>query len=436
MKKNKNIKLTIIAVVFICIIFSRANIFAKSLNEVAPETLAVTLVIDTSGSMATTDPEKLRQTAANIFIDLLSPEDYLSIITFNTKKEVVLPMQQIKSNNNKANFKKSLSQKLQSIGDTDYLIALNEASKQLSTVKEAKVRKVILFLTDGEPDPDSTKKNNPKFMNQYMESLWKAVSKLALNKYEVYSVGFSKGVDPAILERISSSTGGTFKIYEDSSKLALSFSEISREVKKPKEIASKTLEVTPKPISPQPPEKLLTKSVSNNLYLTFLGIFVGVSLLIILLGLLLNRLLVYKNTIIQGKLKYWKESDTNAKDKDEFDFNKLGKGKLAISFNAQNKDAEYHIFHNEYDYDIELTYIMQMSRWKFIEGFKALFHRSNSSELVLKTTEPGIFIYEDKVYTSKKIYRDDKFITGGYVFQYSINHKGKSTYMDKGKDLL
>ncbi len=836
MIKNKNNKLIIIVVVFICIIFSKINVFTKALNQIPPETIAVTLVIDTSGSMAATDPKKLRETAANIFIDLLSPDDYLSIITFNTKEEIVLPIQQIKSSSNKVAFKKLLSQKLQATGDTDYLRALNEANKQLSTVNEGNVRKVILFLTDGKPDPGNIKKNNTAGINAYMNTLWNSVSNLALNKYAVYSVGFSKEIDSAILERISSSTQGAFKISEDSSELALSLFDILGSLKNSKGFLNKNFELkgstslefdldeytsqatmvftnldgTPfdvvlsapgeKPtknlvtvtkfdkynivtvnqknekltgkwrinlkgngniqafgnkdlfvkawlVNPEgnslhplneplevsvivtgevkdnvsveaivtkegvqdnspiklenkdgiftgtynkadrigkyeietrlmlngqlitksnasffvrelplittdflqkgtvyrlgeklivtstlnmaggkqldsseikienynlllnylnsgtetiplldngladngdaksndsiwsnkilfnkegdgkaslivngsykgekfllekslgnfkvyPPGKLLIKPLSNNPYvyneikipleimntsnftetmiisldnpigkleqdiikieplktvktyislkldkgleekaydikvklaaedtrtkvepaefttkvqvisqteylmrglkenllpiLVFLGSLAAVLLLIILFGLLFYRLLVYRSTRIQGKLSYWKE-DTEIKDKKEFDFKKLGKDKIIITFNEENKNAQYHIFNSEYNYDIELITIIQKSRWKFIDGYKALFHRNNSSELLLKTTEPGIFIYEDKIFTCKKIYKNDKFTTGGYVFQYFINDNRKSVDKDKGKNVL
>lgn len=839
MNKNKNKKLIIIAVVFICIILSKINVFANTLEDRSSETLAVTLVIDTSGSMAETDPQKLRETAANIFIDLLSSNDYLSIITFNTKEEVVLPMQQIENSDNKANFKKILSEKLQATGDTDYLLALNEANKQLSSIKDGNIRKVILFLTDGEPAPNSTVNNDPTLMNSYMDSLWKTVSDLSLNKYAVYSVGFSEGVDSAILERISNSTQGALKISNDSSELALNFFDILGNLKNRKEFLNKTVElkgsnslkfdldeytsqatmvftnsdgipfdvtlsapngkstenvltvnesdkykivtinqqnekltgkwqvniegngiikafgnkdlfikswlVNPEPTSLHPlnepleisvnvtgeikenisieaivtkngvkdktpikleikdglftgtyknvdkvgtydiettlmlngqvitknntsffvrelpsistdflekdtvyrlnesltvtaflnmagnkpfnsneikienynlilnytnsdtetiplldngladigdnkendgiwsnkvvfnkedvaksslivngtykgekfllekslgsfkvypPGKLLIKPLRNNLYtslnkqlkipveivntsnftetmiitldksigklandkikieplenvqtyiyvdldntlekkvydtkikiateypktkvepeefttkievlsktgylqrylkdnitfiITLLGIFLGLPLLIILLGLLLYRLLVHRNTLVEGKLLYWKEEDTNLKDKKEFDLNKVGKSKIIITFNEENKNAQYHIFSNEYNYDIELTSIIQKSRWKFIDGFKALFHRNNFSDLLLKTTEPGIFIYENKVFTSKKIYKNDRFTTAGYVFEYLIDDKRKSTNKDKGNNVL
>ncbi|MDV3428808.1 MAG: VWA domain-containing protein, partial [Bacillota bacterium] len=240
---NKNKKLIIIAVVLISLIFMSIYIPTNASDELSPEALAVTLVIDNSGSMKSTDPLGLRETAANIFIDLLSPEDYLSVITFNTKQKVVIPIQQIKNSSNKAGFKKILSQNIEESGDTDYLGALNEGSKQLSTVNKGNVRKVILFLTDGEPDPNMARKKDTEFMNSYMNSLWKAVSNLALNKCSVYSIGFSKGVNKAVLERISKDTQGSLKISSDSTELALNFFNILGNLKNRKELFNETLEL-------------------------------------------------------------------------------------------------------------------------------------------------------------------------------------------------
>jgi Mg-chelatase subunit ChlD/methionine-rich copper-binding protein CopC len=841
MNKNKNNKLIIMAVVLICLIFSKINVLANASNEVSPEALAVTLVIDTSGSMAKTDPQRLRETAASIFIDLLGSEDYLSIIAFNTKAETVLPIQKVQSSDNKAAFKKILSQKLQPIGDTDYLLALNEAGKQLDSVKEGNVRKVILFLTDGVPDPNPSISNKDKdaFMNSYMDSLWKAVADLALNKYSVYSIGFSKEIDPSILEKISNDTHGTLKISDDSSELALNFFNILGSLKNSKEFLKESFElkgnqslefdldeyttqttmvitnssgspfdvalsapegkdvknavtinksdkysivtinqgnekfagkwrinlqgngsinafgnkelliksqlVNPEPgslhplnepleisvnvtgevkegvsiealvakdgvkddapiklinkdgvftgtynkadkagkydveiklmlngqeitknntsffvrelpsistdflgkdtvyrlgegltvtstlqmtgnkmlnssdlnienynlvinyansgietiplldngtadtgdakakdgiwsnkvlfnkedggrvslivngtykgerflvekslgnVRVYPSGKLIIKPLSNNLSITannqfkipleientssftetmiisidnsigqleqkeikidplkavkteinvklnenlekkiyeivfkiqsedtrtivepaefvtkvqviskagylvrslkdnltsiimILGSLIGIALIIILPGLLLHRMLVYKNAIIPGKLSYYKESDTELKLTWTFDFSKLSKDRIVITFNEESKDNEFYIWSDEYNYDIELTSMVQKSRFKFMDGYKALFRRNNSSELLLKTTEPGIFIYEDKVFTSKKIYNNDMFITGGYVFRYFINDEKKSADKDKGRNVL
>lgn len=649
---SKNKKIIIIVIFLICIIFSSISILAQGTHYTYPEKLAVSLVIDTSGSMKATDPQRLREAAANIFIDLLSPDDYLSIITFNSKDEVVLPMQKIQSVGNKAVIKNMLSQKLQASGDTDYLTALTHAGAQLNSINEENLRKVIIFLTDGKPDPDSAKSKDVTFMNSYMDSLWKAVSNLALNKYSVYSVGFSREIDPGILEKISGSTQGTVKISEDSSELVLNFFNILVSLKNSTDFLNKTLELKGSSslefdmdaytsqtvmvftnteganlnVTLTPPEgksvkdevvvnksdrysiviinqkdkelagkwkvnlngsgrinafgskdlfirpfttstesgslelpsisaeflqkdtmyrrghkavaasylvlegsKLLndnelkienynlvleymnkgTQTIplldngsegagdakandgvwSNNVlfdkedegkasiivngsykgqdflieksmgsfkvypfsitaYLSkylkynlnfvtiFAAVFAGILLLVIFPGLFFYMVLVYKNTKIRGKLIYWNESHTEAENRMEFNFERLRKNKIVISFNEDNKNAQYHIQGSENNYDMELTAIVKKSRWKFIDGLKALFGRRNSSEVLLRTTEPGIFDYNGKIYTSKKIYNNDRFSTGRYVFEYVVNSKVKTTDMDESRNML
>ena len=139
------------------------------------ETLAVVLAIDASGSMRHTDPYRLRETAARMFIDLLSPEDYLGIITFDHEVQVVLPLQQAGAAPEKAVFKERLSSALQPRGNTDFTIALEAACKELLKGAAEGARPVVVLLTDGEPDPDPRRSQDTAFMDSYMKSLWDAV---------------------------------------------------------------------------------------------------------------------------------------------------------------------------------------------------------------------------------------------------------------------
>ena len=60
-------------------------------NEgLASEPLSIILLIDISGSMSRTDPQRLRETASGVFIDMLSPEDNLGIFIFPALFLVVL----------------------------------------------------------------------------------------------------------------------------------------------------------------------------------------------------------------------------------------------------------------------------------------------------------------------------------------------------------
>ena len=74
----------------------------------ASKRIAVSLVIDTSGSMEETDPANLRKTAADIFVDMLSPEDYVGIVSFSTEVTELAPMQQVGDATNKQAIKGAL----------------------------------------------------------------------------------------------------------------------------------------------------------------------------------------------------------------------------------------------------------------------------------------------------------------------------------------
>lgn len=222
-------------------LLNKSNAYGQEIQEFAPETVAVSLVIDTSGSMSTNDPLNLRNTSAGIFIDLLSENDYLGIITFDTRAIEVLPLQKITNNENKQNFKERLSPYITARGDTNYKIALDEAANQLKNVTDPNIRKIIIFITDGAPDPNSARSLDEAFMNQYMETLWESVGELSKQHFEVYSIGFSDNIRKDILSQIAAETGGDFIILPDAGSLASSSFKILSELKNRKGFLDKTV---------------------------------------------------------------------------------------------------------------------------------------------------------------------------------------------------
>lgn len=219
MRKNKRTLPLFLVLCLFVLIFRIGEVDATERTRL--ETLAVSLVIDVSGSMERTDPEMLREVAADIFIDLLSPEDYLGVITFDHEVQEVVPMQNIASAQNKRAIKAQLDGNLAPAGDTDYIVALEEAVRQLDGLP-GDTRKIILFLTDGIPDPNPAirlSEEGPAFMEAYMEDLWTLVGDIGQKRIPIYSVGFGE-ISPEILERISLETLGEATIAEDSSELA------------------------------------------------------------------------------------------------------------------------------------------------------------------------------------------------------------------------
>lgn len=206
------------------------------------EKIAVSLVIDTSGSMADTDPNNLRKTAAEIFIDLLSPDDYLGVVMFSTDAVEAIPMQQVASMENKEYLKATLAPAITALGDTDYLKALQAAEYQLDSFAEQDVRKVIIFLTDGVPDPNPVQRDNPDFMSGYMDSIWATTANIGLKDYPIYTLGFGNS-DQSILQRIASDTRGEAKFIESPSAIATNFFEVLRMLKNRQTVFNESLHI-------------------------------------------------------------------------------------------------------------------------------------------------------------------------------------------------
>lgn len=228
MRYIKYIILILITVALIAYYYKPVKSYATETNL---KTLAVTLVIDTSGSMTSTDPLKLRKEAADILIDVLSPEDYLGIITFDSKVKVVQQIAKVMGEDNKTKLKDNLASYIVESGDTDYNLALLEAQQQLDSVTEENISKVVLFITDGEPDPDEHRGGEPGFMDGYMENLWETVENMGRKNQSIYAIGFSDGIRSDILTKICLDTGGYYQILKDAEALTNGMLEIINSIK-------------------------------------------------------------------------------------------------------------------------------------------------------------------------------------------------------------
>lgn len=74
--------------------------------------LSVVLLADTSGSMLGNDPDNLRYSALSAFIDMLEGNDYLSLITFDTDSEVVWPLTELGSAEDRVPLKERIEDAL------------------------------------------------------------------------------------------------------------------------------------------------------------------------------------------------------------------------------------------------------------------------------------------------------------------------------------
>ena len=150
----------------------------------------IAIVLDSSGSMGSNDPNNVRIDLGNKIVDKLSNNDRASIIDFDSKANILSSL-----SSNKANLKSKLKS-IDSNGGTSLSAGLKAGIESLSNSPDEKY-KTIFFLTDGEGGSAD---------NEVRDAMNKGII--------INTVGLGKGVDEAILRKIASETGGNYYYAE------------------------------------------------------------------------------------------------------------------------------------------------------------------------------------------------------------------------------
>ena len=172
------------------------NIQVNGSGQTTVNPADVVLAIDASGSMGWNDPDGLRKTSANNFIDKLnSTTDKVGVVNWASTIR-----QQQNLTNNFTQAKNVVNQNTPS-GNTNGALALRTSIGILDadSVLEP-YQKFIILLTDGEF-------NEPSNAN----SAALAQADIAADKgYKIFTIGLGSGVNPSILGQIANRTGGSY----------------------------------------------------------------------------------------------------------------------------------------------------------------------------------------------------------------------------------
>ena len=184
-------------------------------------------------------------------------------------------------------------------------------------------------------------------------------------------------------------------------------------------------------------EALLKKLASSFSFLLPAGKIVLVLLAVFWLGgYLLYFLLVRPRMMLRGFLTYSKIGEENPKEAAQtLSLSKLKKSSAVISFNRQNKDADFYLEESGYNYDIIISNYLESTSLSFILGWKALQRKGVVQKVIVRCTPPGILQFGKVIFTKRELFHKDKFLSGGFAFQY-INSRSKGLQKQKGSDLL
>ncbi|HET9496053.1 MAG TPA: VWA domain-containing protein [Chloroflexia bacterium] len=127
---------------------------AEAVATGSPLPLNLCLVLDRSGSMHGSKIESLRDATSQV-LDMLQPQDYVSVVVFNSRNEVIFPSQRITDHSTRADLKARIA-KIKADGGTNMAPAMEaglvELRKQMPVVGSAagqgQVNRLVL-LTDG-----------------------------------------------------------------------------------------------------------------------------------------------------------------------------------------------------------------------------------------------------------------------------------------------
>ncbi len=179
------------------------------LLEMRPgETAAVTsqlplnlcLVLDRSGSMHGSKIESLRD-ATTLVLDMLQPQDYISVIVFNSRNEVVFPSQRITDESRRSELKEKIH-KLKADGGTNMAPAMEagliELRKQMSVTGGshtggAQVNRLVLLT-------EKKKEKEKKCLEQAEQA-----AKIGV---PITALGIGKDWNDKLMESIGQRSGG------------------------------------------------------------------------------------------------------------------------------------------------------------------------------------------------------------------------------------
>lgn len=168
--------------------------------------LDLSLILDSSGSMAWNDPQGLRRTAAKSFVDALLPEDRAAVVDFDSRAMVRQGL-----TTDKADVKAAID-RIDSSGGTNIAERASAGTSLLVNNGDPERARIAILLTDGEG---------------YYDPALTVTAKA--NGIVIYTIGLGPSVDAPLLRSIAQDTGGVYNQVATADELPEVFRRLSEE---------------------------------------------------------------------------------------------------------------------------------------------------------------------------------------------------------------
>jgi len=175
----------------------------------AGESIDAVLVLDSSGSMSTSD-RKGAQAAATSFVDALLEGDRGAVVDFDSRAQLLQGLTPDKES------LRAAIQRIDSSGGTNIGAGVKSALDELDARTGAGSGRIVVLLTDGQ--------------GSYDPSL---TSRAAASRTTIFTVGLGSGVDTGLLGQIAEGTGGLYFQVADAEGLKDAYDRVGDELGAP-----------------------------------------------------------------------------------------------------------------------------------------------------------------------------------------------------------
>ncbi|MBD5464797.1 MAG: VWA domain-containing protein [Lachnospiraceae bacterium] len=200
--------------ILLCFLLTMISIFwnvsdSYGMNE--KEGCRIVIALDVSGSMVTTDEDRLSIEMIQMMIDLSSEEDEIAVVAYNdfiVYQSSLMPMD---NKENKDKLKNDLNQ-LSFSGETDNGLGMKRAVDILAENTNASKKSYILFISDGKTDLQNSQSERTE---QESENDWNNSAEIALEKgININTISFVNqySQDTNQMTVISTKTGGNSSV--------------------------------------------------------------------------------------------------------------------------------------------------------------------------------------------------------------------------------
>ncbi len=191
--------------------------------------LDAVLLLDASRSMQRTDPERLRDQGAKLFLRFLSEEDRVSVIQFAENTNVLTPLTPATPE-----VQQQLDDSIEAVSTegnfTDLWSPIVAAMELLRQEGRPTSKKVVILLSDGKMDPNPRSGSAAELTKRLRQSDLPGYKD---QKIELYTLALSDQADRNLLEEMAKATGGISWYAPTVNKIHQIFSDLFLTIKRP-----------------------------------------------------------------------------------------------------------------------------------------------------------------------------------------------------------